>query len=120
MATLSVQPIAVGGSTISYVAPTVTVGDDAVVQDDQRHALVVKNGSGSPINVTMTAQTSQAQQAGAGLQPVANKVTAVPATSDAIIPILPDFIRANDGKVQFVCSAVATVTVAVIRLPRLA
>lgn len=118
MATLAVQTVAVGGSTITYVAPTVTVGDDAVVADDQRHVLVVKNGSGAPINVTMTAQTTLAQQAGAGVQPVANKVTAVPATSDGYIPILPDFIRANDGKMQFVCSAVATVTVAIVKLPR--
>ena len=120
MATLTVQKVAVGGSTITYVAPTITVGDDAVVADDQRHALRVKNGSGAPINVTMTAQTTQAQQAGAGVQPVANKVTVVPANSDADIPILPDFIRANDGKMQFVCSAVATVTVAVVNLPRFA
>jgi hypothetical protein len=118
MTTLAVNQIAVGGSAITYATPTASVGDDAVVADDQRHALVVKNGSGASINVTMTAQTTQAQQAGAGLQPVANKVLAVAAGADAWIPILPDFIRANDGKVQFVCSAVTTILVAVVKLPR--
>ena len=120
MATLTVQEIAVGGSSLTMSTPTATTGDDAVVSDDQRYAILVNNGSGGSINVTVTAQTSLAQQVGAGVQSVANLVKAVADGAEALIPILPDFIRTNDGKVQFVCSAVTTVGVAVVHLPRLA
>lgn len=120
MAVLTVNTIARAGSTITYVTPTVTVGDQFVAADDQRHAILVKNGSGAPINVTVTAQTTQARLDGAGVVTVSDIVTAVAAGADAIIPVMPDFIKTNDGKVQVLCSAITTVLIAAVRLPRLA
>ncbi len=120
MALLTVQTIDRAGTSLALAAATVTTGDTAVVADDGRHAIVVNNGSGGSINVTVTAQTTTARQDGAGLVAVADIVKAVAAGATAIIPVLPDFIKTNDGKVTFVCSAVTTVTVGVIRLPKLA
>lgn len=120
MAVLTVNTIARAGSIIAYVTPTITVGDQFVAADDMRHFVMVKNGSGSSINVTIAAQTTQARQDGAGVVAVADIVTAVAAGADAMIPVLPDFIKANDGKVQVTCSAVTTVSIAAVKLPRIA
>lgn len=120
MALLTVQTIDRAGTTLTLAAATVTVGDTAVVSDDGRHFIYIFNGSGGSINVTVTAQTTSARQDGAGIVAVADIVKAVAAGATAIIPVLPDFIKTNDAKVTFVCSAVTTVTVAVVKLPKLA
>lgn len=120
MATLTVQDIAAAGTSLGVVTPTASTGDDFVASDDQRHGILVVNGSGSPINVTVSAQTTQAQQVGAGVQAVADIVKAVAAGAVAIIPVLPAFIRNNDAKVEVLCSSVTDVDIAVFKLPRLA
>lgn len=121
MATLTVQNIDKDGITPTLSAATASTGDQAVVADDGRHFLLVNNGSGGSINVTVTAQRATSPQNGVGPDvAVSSIVHAVAAGGVGLIPILPAFIRTNDGIVQFVCSAVTTVTLGVIKLPRLA
>jgi len=99
----------VAGTAIPFVAATVTAGDKAILSDD-RSKLLVDNRSGSSINVTLDSfKTVQ------GLT-VPNRVTAVPANTLKAIPLYKE-LNANPAdlnKAHFVCSAVTTVTLAVI------
>ncbi|MDY6960311.1 MAG: hypothetical protein SV862_00210 [Pseudomonadota bacterium] len=119
MALLTVQAVDKDGISLTMVTPTASTGDTFVASDDQRHAIVAVNGSGSPVNVTVTAQLENALQQGVGNVAVADIVHAVAAGAVAVIPVMPAFIRTNDGVVQFVVSSVTDVDVAVMRLPRL-
>ena len=71
--------------------------------------LLVRNGSASAITVTLDV-TNLAFNGTA----IADTVVSVPATSDKLIPLLPNYGSAADGLVGIAYSATATVTVAVI------
>lgn len=120
MALLTVQEIDRDGITVTTVTPTASTGDTFVAADDGRHFILIDNGSGASINVTVAKQVSTARQDGAGAVAVADIVAAVAAGAKALIPVLPAFIRTNDGIVQVTCSSVTTVEIAAVKLPRLA
>lgn len=121
MATLTVQSIDKDGITPTLATPTASTGDQAVVADDGRHFILVNNNSAGSINVTVSKQRATAPQAGVGADvAVADIVHAVGAGLVGLIPVLPAYIRTNDGVVQFTCSAVSDVLAGVIKLPRLA
>lgn len=107
MATLSIQPMGVGGLTPAYAAATVTTGDKAPT--GRGRFLHVKNGGGAPINVTLTTPGTDAYG-----NAIADKVVAVTNGADAMIP-LHDGYRASDGLATFVCSVVTSVTIAAIQ-----
>lgn len=119
MALLTVQAVDKDGISLTTVTPTASTGDTAQVSDDQRHAIVVFNGSGGSVNVTVNSQVATARQEGVGQIAVSDIVHAVAAGAIAVIPVLPAYIRTNDGLVDFLVSAVTDVEVAVIKLPRL-
>lgn len=110
MADITVTNIASNaGTAVPFVAATVTAGDKCVLADDKAK-LLVNNGSGASINVTLDSfKTVQ------GLT-VPARVVACPATTIKAIPLYRD-LNANPAdlyKAHFVCSAVTTVTLAVV------
>lgn len=107
MAQLATQQIAIGGMAPAYAAAG--AGGDKV--EPGNHALHVKNGSGASVTVTIvTPGTVQGQAIG-------DVAVAVPAGADRFIGPFPspDF-AGSDGLVSVTYSAVASVTVAVLRI----
>lgn len=104
------QQISRLGITPSFAAPNVAGN---MFANDGRTYLEVKNGSASPINVTLNIPVLVDGNA------VTNPVIAVPATTgDKIIgPFPPGIFNQPDGKVYIDFSAVVTVTIAVLQLP---
>lgn len=102
MANLVPQATAVGGTTLTQYNPTVTTGDTVPVASQ----VLIKNGSGSSINVTVVRPGNDTY----GLA-IPDIVTAVAAGADAIFGPFPyDFgDPANSNLVTIICSAVATV-----------
>lgn len=109
MATLSQQTIGFTGAAVTYSAAA-GGGDNAL--PDPRAFLHVKNGGGSPINVTVTVPGSTFLQFNPDI------VVAVPNGGERLIgPLLNDLADASTfGVVLFAYSAVTSVTVAVIRV----
>jgi hypothetical protein len=109
MATLAPQQVLVTGTTPNFVAAS--VGGDACNPDD-RVFLRVKNASASSINVTIVdpglTQIGQANP---------DPVVAVPATTGDVLINLPASLASlSTGLVSWTYSAVATVTVALVRV----
>lgn len=110
MATLTYQQVsAATGTAANLVAAS--AGGDKVLPND-RGALMVRNGSGSPINVTLlvpgNTKWGQAQP---------DPVIAVAAGATTLIGPLPtDLADPTDGLVAFTYSAVTSVTVAPIQI----
>lgn len=108
MATLAVQQIPVTGFTPTFAAAA--GGGDAANPDD-RTFLRVKNGSASPINVTIVVPGTLYGQA------LADPVVVVAATTgDVLINLPPGLADPATGLVSWTYSAVATVTVALVRV----
>ncbi|MCX4886041.1 hypothetical protein [Streptomyces sp. NBC_00847] len=109
MATLATQVIALTGLNPTYAAAT-GGGDKCEVGD--RNFLHVKNGSGSPITVTLTATAAVRGQS------VSNVTVSVPASGERMIgPLSSDLLRnASDGLCAVGYSSATTVTVASVRL----
>ncbi|MFC5359454.1 MULTISPECIES: hypothetical protein [Azospirillum] len=119
MATLSVQDTSEVGAALTY--SNAAGGGDDFVNASDRIVLHVKNGSASPINVTIAAQTVAASVPGLGIVSKANQVVAVPAGGDRIIGPFPAraFNNPSTSKVSVSYSATTTVTVAAFRVPAL-
>lgn len=116
MATLSVQNLSEVGGALTYAAAT--SGGDVFPNADDRTFLHVKNGGGSSVNVTITAQTVSATVPGLGVVTKANRVVAVPAGEDRMIGPFPSKAFNNSSnQVAVTYSAVTSVTVAVVRCP---
>jgi hypothetical protein len=106
MANLSAQTTAVTGTTIPSVAPTATTGDTVPVGS---HALI-RNGSGSPINVTVETPGNDTYG-----QARPDIVTAVAAGAVAKFgPFPADLADPVTGVVKIICSAVASVELRVV------
>jgi hypothetical protein len=75
--------------------------------------LIVKNGSASPITVTMV--TPATLPTG---DPYPDKAYTVAASGEAWIPVLPEYAKVGDRRhADVTFSSVTTVTAAVVRLP---
>lgn len=96
------------GATITSVTPTVTTGDTLV--GGQSVHLLVNNGSGAPINVTLT--TPETVE---GSLAVADRVIAVAAGALREIPVPSRYNDRTTGLATVVCSAVTTVTIAAVQ-----
>lgn len=109
MATRSPQDSsALTGANLTFFAATVTTGD--ATTGGAGVVLLMNNGSGSPINVTIT--TPEVVE---GTLAVGDRIIAVPATTYAAIPITTRYNDASTGLATFVCSSVTSVTFAVFR-----
>lgn len=110
MATLTVQRIVLTGIDQAYVAPTATTGDKFF--NSGKTFLEVKNGSASPITVTVDAK------APCDLGEDHDLVVTVNAgVTKRIGPFSKRRFDDATELVSFVCSAVATVQVAAVELP---
>lgn len=96
------------GTQVDFVAATVTTGDTVALVDD-RAKLLVNNGSGAPITVTIPSYKTLY-----GLT-VPDRVVTVAAGKLKAIPLYYALNAdpANSYRAKFTCSAVTTVTVAV-------
>ena len=112
MAVLTPQDIVRTGLTPSFAAATVTVGDTFV--NDERCFARIKNASGGAI--TAAAQPTRLVD---GLLPAPRTVNVPATTGDVLIGPFPaaDYNDTNNV-VTIICSAVTSVTIAIIRLPR--
>lgn len=110
MAALTTQQIALAGTVITPVAATASTGD-TFTADDHTWLMVV-NGSGSSINVTITIA-----QKGPAATTIGPLVVAVAATTTKHIGPFPAafFQDPVAGNCTVVCSAVTTVTIAAVR-----
>ncbi|MEV5347202.1 hypothetical protein [Streptomyces achromogenes] len=109
MATLGTQVIALAGLNPTY-APATGGGDKCEVGD--RNFLHVKNGSGSPVTVTLTATAALRGQA------VSNVTVSVPASGERMIgPLASDLLQnQTDGLCSIGYSSATSVTVASLRI----
>lgn len=106
MANLPAQTTAVTGTTLPSVAPTATTGDTVPVGS---HA-IVRNGSGSSINVTIVTPGNDTYG-----QPRPDIVTAVAAGAVAKLgPFPADLADPVTGVVTLICSSVASVELRVV------
>jgi hypothetical protein len=110
MATLSAQSVAAGGTAITFTAAA--AGDKFLNSGNER--LVVKNGSGSPITVTIDSPgTCNFGLANAAAHDL---VVSVAAGAEEWLPLL-DLATFNDatGFANIVYSSTTTITVAVVK-----
>lgn len=108
MANLTPQGISNLGTAITFVAASAG-GDRVPVGTDVY--LIVKNGSGSSINVTL-------DTTGVAFNTVAipDTVVAVAAGTQKIIPISEHYRASSDARAAIAYSAVTTVEVAALRI----
>ncbi|NEB92448.1 hypothetical protein [Streptomyces bauhiniae] len=109
MATLNIQALAITGTNPTFTAAA--AGGDKVSPSGDRTYIHVKNGSASSVNVTITSYGVGPRGAA-----TADRVIAVPASQERMIPVYSD-LNANpvDGLASIAYSAVATVTVGAFR-----
>lgn len=108
--TLTVATI-VPTSTVQTLASANADGSKFAVRSGGRTFLVVANGSGSPINVTMEIQNTSVSVPGVGAITLTDNVVAVAAGATRLIgPIAPQYVDA-DGFAHVTYSDVTTVTV---------
>lgn len=111
MALINRQQFAEAGFTPSLVAAA--AGGDTIVNDDGKTILHVVNGGGASINVTITAQTTNASNNTFGSLTKGNIVVAVPAGQQRFIGPFPKAaFNQTNGQVAISYSAVTSVTVA--------
>lgn len=108
MATVATQALSSAGAAVNYAAASAS-GDRFT--PGSRVFMHVKNGSASSINVTITTPAAYDGLA------LADRVVAVPATSDRFIPLSAElYASPTDGLGDVAWSASATVTFAVLKV----
>ena len=107
MAALATQVITVAGLTPTFVAAAAG-GDTAPVGD--REFLVVQNGSGAPVTVTLATPGNLATG-----DAYPDKAYSVAAGAETWIPLPAVYRDPTDGRAHITYSAAASVTVAVVR-----
>lgn len=116
MAALSVQSVAISGLTVSYVTPA-GGGDTFTNVPANKVFLIVTNGSGSSINVTITAVNTTIPTISGGNLTLSDRVVAVGAGATKLIGAFPDGFNSSTGTVTVTCSATSSVTIAAIQVP---
>jgi len=110
MAELTVQQITEAGGAATYVAAN-SEGDTA---DNNGHLFLhIKNGGGSEITVTITAQTTSVESGAYGELTKANASVAVAASGEAFIGgFAPAAFNDGDSEIAITYSDVTSVTIA--------
>lgn len=110
MATLSPLAPVITGAT--FTATAAAAGGDQFANPRGTVVLYVKNGGGSSINVTVTAQaTTRPADGPFPTMTLANQVVAVPAAGERLIGPIPSAFNDGNGNVQLTYSGVTSVTV---------
>ena len=112
MATLTPQDVVIGGLTMSTATPTASTGDQWA--NTGKEWLEITNGSGGSITATITSYAT----APAGTAVTDKAVTIGNGVTKKIGPFPPSgYTDPTTGLAKVVCSAVSSVTIAVVRLP---
>ena len=110
MAELTVQQITESGGAATYVAAT---ADGDVADNNGNLFLHIKNGGGSEITVTITAQTTSVESGAYGELTKANASVAIAASGEAFIGgFAPAAFNDGDSEIAITYSAVTSVTIA--------
>ena len=110
MAELTIQQITEAGGSVTYTAAN-SGGDTA--DNGGGTFLHIKNGGGSEITVTITAQTTSVDSSIYGDLTKANASIAVAASGEAFIgPFKPSAFNNANGEIAITYSAVESVTIA--------
>lgn len=118
MAELTVQTIVESGLEATF-ASAAGGGDTFANDSSERTFLHVKNGAGSDVTVTITAQSTSVKVAGFGTLPKANRTVVVTAGEERLIGPFPAKAFNNaSGKVAVGYSSATSVTVAAFKLAR--
>ena len=120
MAALTVQTVAEAGITPSYASAA--AGGDTAKNENGDVFLHVKNTNGATRTVTVTAQTTAASPPGMGAMTKANVSVVVPATTgDKMIgPFAPLAFNDSSNNLVITYTAVTGLTIAAVKLPRVA
>jgi hypothetical protein len=119
MAALTLQTIVEAGVTPSYASAA--GGGDTAKNDNGDVFLHVKNGSGGALTVTVTAQKTSAITPGMGSTTKSNVAVSVGAGSEEMIgPFAPLAFNNASGNLAITYSGVTSLTIAAIKLPRVA
>lgn len=111
MATLTYQQVSVtAGLAPVLAAATVTTGDAATPND--RGFFMVKNGSGSPINVTVVVPGNTKY----GLANPDPSIAVAAGATTLIGPLPVDLGDPTTGLVTVICSSVTTVTIGAVQV----
>lgn len=114
MAEKSVQVAAEGGVALSFGAAAA----NDTFKNDGRTLLIVKNGSGSTVTVTVTAQKTSANVSGLGAVTKSDASgTVADGAEKAFGPFPTRAYNDADGQAHIGYSATTSVTVALLRVP---
>tara|TARA_R100000781_G_scaffold115006_1_gene88394 strand:- start:1875 stop:2222 length:348 start_codon:yes stop_codon:yes gene_type:complete len=114
MATLTAQEISEAGTTVTYASAT---ADGDVVDNDGKVFLHVKNGGGSEITVTITAQTTSVDSPIYGTLTKANASKAIAGSAEAFIgPFEMQAYNNSDEQIAITYTGVTSVTIAALYL----
>lgn len=114
-----ITPISPALAGVNPSPAAASVGGDALINPRGNGLLVVNNGGGGSINVTIAAQTTA--RSGDGFFPaqtLGNNVVAVPAGAQRVIGPIPAAFNDVNGKAQITYSGVTSVTVYGIQPPQ--
>lgn len=104
------------GTNTTPTLVAANVGGDAFINDG-RTFLMVTNGGGAPINVTLTVQHANLKVPGAGTVTFSSVVTSVTNGQTRFIAVPTGPYNDASGRVQVTYSAVTSVTVGAFRVP---
>lgn len=108
MGQLAYQQAKIAGTALTYAAAG--AGGDTVTPNDHG-AVLVRNGSGASVNVTIAVPGNTRFG-----QPEPDVIVAVPAGADAAVGPFPSVLSDTDGLVHLSYSSAASVTVAAVQI----
>lgn len=114
MGAIAIQTISESGKVATYGA---TEGTGDTVENNGKVFLHYKNGSGSEITVTITAQTTSVDSSVYGDLTKANATQAIAASGECFIgPFAPPAYNNSSSQIVVTYSAVTSLTVAALQL----
>jgi hypothetical protein len=110
MAELTIQQITEAGGSVTYSA---AAGGGDTADNGGSTFLHIKNGGGSEITATITAQTTSVESSIYGDLTKANASIAIAGSGEAFIgPFKPSAFNDGDGEIAITYSGVTSVTIA--------
>lgn len=117
MADIPIQSPVFTDAGLTPAFNSAAAGDEVVVESGERVVVVVANGSGGSINVTIPAVSDTANVPGVGSVDVPDRVVAVPAGATREIGPIPSAYVGPNGKAAVNYSATSSVTRRAYRVP---
>lgn len=113
MADLTIHNVSEDGANVTFASAS--AGGDAAFNDG-RTMLLINNGSGSSVTITVTAQTTSVEKPDFGDLTKPNATCAVPAgETQPFGPFSPEAFNDSNGDIAITYSATTSVTIAAIK-----